>query len=253
MPIQINLLAEAQAAEEMRRRDPVKRSLLGCGAVIALALVWCLFTQWQIFRANAAFQKNEARWKSMEARHTEVTGNLKKSNEIERKLAALARLSTNRFLLGSALNALQQTMVDKVQAMRLKTDQVFTYVEPVPAKTNSSKVIPGKPAAAIEKVAITIEAKDWRPADQNYNKYKEAIAKANVQSPTKVEGSNPLNAKPSSQNPKSNEEKGPSAQAPRSELRLTSLSKPTYDPSDPVAAYVTFTLELQLPEIRRNE
>jgi len=27
MPIRINLLAEAQAAEDLRRRDPVKRSV----------------------------------------------------------------------------------------------------------------------------------------------------------------------------------------------------------------------------------
>ena len=33
MPIRLNLLAEAQEAEEMRRQDPVKRALLvGSGA-----------------------------------------------------------------------------------------------------------------------------------------------------------------------------------------------------------------------------
>ncbi len=35
MPIRLNLLAEAQAAEEMRRRDPVKRALWLAGLIIA--------------------------------------------------------------------------------------------------------------------------------------------------------------------------------------------------------------------------
>ena len=226
MPIQINLLAEVQAAEELRRRDPVKRFLLGSALVIGLILLWCVTVQAQILRAYAEFARNEARWKAMEKKHADVVGNLKKSGEIERKLLALDRLSTNRFLVGSALDALQQTVVDKVQAVRVKTEQVFTFVEPVPAKTNDTKVIPGKPAASIEKVAITIEAKDWRPVDQNYNKFKEAIAKYPIFQ---------MNlARPDA-------------------LRLTSLSKPSYDPSDPVAAFVMFTLEMQFPEIRRNE
>lgn len=226
MPIDINLLAEAQAAEELRRRDPAKRSLLVSTAVIGLILLWCLVVQVQILRANAEFKTNEARWKGMEKKHAEVTEDLKKSGDIERKLGALDRLSTNRFLLGSTLDALQQTVVDKVQAVRLKTEQVFTSVEAVAAKTNASKVVPGKPAAAIEKVLITIEAKDWRPVDQNYNKFKEAIAKYPIFQTNLAKAD---------------------------ALRLTSLSKPSYDPSDPVAAFVMFTLEMQFPEIRRHE
>jgi len=226
MPIHINLLAEAQAAEELRRRDPVKRSLQLSGVTIGLILLWCIAAQAQIMRANAEFKRNESRWDAIANKHAEVTANLAKSGEIERNLIALDRLSTNRFLMGSTLDALQRIVVDKVQAVRVKTDQVFTFIEPVAAKTNASKVTPGKPAAAVEKTAITIEAKDWRPGDQNYNKFKEEIAKYPIFQ-TNL-------SKPDS-------------------LRLTSLSKPSYDPSDPVAAFVTFTLEMQFPEIRRHE
>ena len=245
MPIHLNLLAEAQAAEELRRRDPVKRFLLASATVIGLILLWCLAVQGQILRANAELNRSQGRWKAMEKKHAEVTGNLTKSGEIERKLVALDRLSTNRFLLGSALDALQQTVVDKVQAVRVKTEQVFTYIEPVPPKTNDTKVIAGKPAASVEKLAITIEAKDWRPVDQNYNKFKEALA---LSSKFKVQGSKSetLNLKPETLNT-------PPLNSPFPVPRLVSLSKPSYDPSDPVAAYVMFTLEMQFPEIRRNE
>lgn len=226
MPIHINLLAEAQAAEDLRRRDPVKRAWLGGSFAVALVLVWCLTVQARIMRANSEYKGHEARWNAMEKKHTAVTDDLKNAAVVERKLDALDRLSTNRFLWGSTLNALQQTVVNQVQAVRLKTVQTFSVVEPVLAKTSAGKTTPGKPAEAIEKIMITVEAKDWNPVQQNYNKYKEAIAKF------------------------------PAFQtnlAKADSLRLTSLSKPSYDPSDPVRAFVLFTLEMQFPEIHRHE
>ena len=226
MPICINLLAEAQVVEDLRRRDPVKRSLWAGGVLISLVLVWCLIVQTRIITANSEFSKHEGRWKAIEKKHTGVTDDLKKTAGIERKLSALHRLSTNRFLWGSTLNVLQQTVVDQVQVVRLKTEQSFTYVEPVATKTNLTKVIPGKPAAAVEKIAITVDAKDWDPTKQNYNKLKEAIAKF------------------------------PSFQtnfAKSDALRLTSLSKPSLDLNDGASPFVRFTLEMQFPEIRRHE
>ena len=229
MPIRINLLAEAQAAEEMRRRDPVKRTLFGAAFVVGLVLLWSLTVQARIMRANSELRNQEAQWQAMEKRHTSVTGNLKKSAEIERKLAALNRLSANRFLLGSTLNALQQTVADQVHATRVKIEQGFTLIEAVPAKTNDTKTTAGKPAATIEKIAIRVEAKDGNPAEQNYNKFKESIAKFPAFQTIPLNGTNQLS------------------------LRLTSLSKPSFDPGDPTHPYVMFTLELQFPEVRRNE
>jgi hypothetical protein len=225
MPISINLLAEAQAAEEMRRRDPVKRTISISILLVALVIVWSISIQARIMRASSEMRREEAKWKAMEGRHAEVTDNLKKSAQIEMKLAALKRISTNRFFVGTLLNSLQQTMVDDVQAVRIKTDQTFTFVEGTPARTNSHKITPGKPPATIEKVSVVIEAKDWNPVQQNYNKLKEAIAKFPAF--------------------KTNLAKADS-------LRLTSLSKPSYDPSDPLRPFVTFTLEMQYPEVRRE-
>ena len=226
MPIRINLLAEAQAAEDLRRRDPVKRTIWGAGFVISLVLLWCLWVQLQIMQANSEFKKHQAHWTSIEKKHTAVTDNLKESAVIERKLDSLNRLSTNRFLWGSTLNALQQTVVNQVQAVRVKTEQSYLYVEPVAAKTNSTKTVAAKPPTAVEKIKIVIEAKDWNPAEQNYNKYKEAIAKfSHFQTNL----------------------------ATADALRLTSLSKPAFDPSDPARPFVMFTLEMQYPEVRRNE
>ncbi len=231
MPIRINLLAEAQAAEDLRRRDPAKRSAIVAVSLIVLALLWCLTVQARILRANSDLKKQEAHWKSIEKPHAEVTEDLKKSAAVERKLASLNRLSTNRFLLGSLLNTFQKTTVEEVQTVRLKTEQTFTAIDPVAAKATAGKATAGKagqakPAAAVEKIILALEARDWNPGGQNYNKFKEAIAKY------------------------------PSFQTnlvKKDALRLTSLSKPMVDPNDPVKPFVTFTLEMQFPEIRRDE
>lgn len=227
MPISINLLAETQAAEDMRRRDPVKRSIWIAGFFIALVLLWCLWIQGKIIQASSELNKHQAHWKSIEKKHAAVTDGLKESGAIERKLASLNRLSTNRFLWGSTLNALQQTVVDQVQTVRLRGQQVFTFIDGTPAKTTSTKPTPAKPSTAVEKITLTIEAKDWNPAEQNYNKFKESLAKF-----------------PYFQSSLTNR---PDA------LRLTSLSKPAFDPSEPLRPFVTFTLEMQYPEVSRNE
>ena len=47
MPIRINLLAEAKAAEELRRHDPVKRVIFVGALAVALTLVWSSSLQLQ--------------------------------------------------------------------------------------------------------------------------------------------------------------------------------------------------------------
>ena len=60
MPIRLNLLAEAQAAEEMRRRDPVKRALWVAALIVALMLVWSSYLQLRATLANSVVTRIEA-------------------------------------------------------------------------------------------------------------------------------------------------------------------------------------------------
>ncbi len=226
MPISINLLAEAQAAEEQRRRDPVKRTIWVAGFAVSLILLWSLSLQFRIINSNSDLKKQQDQWSAEEKKAGATTEYLKRTAAIEQKLAALQRLSTNRFYYGSTLNALQQTVVDNIQAVRVKTEQSYANVEAVPAKVAAGKTVPGKPAASVEKVTLIVEAKDLNPSDLNYNKYKEALTKFPYFQ------TNLLKA---------------------DALRLTALSKPTADPGDSSRSYVMFTLEMQYPEISRNE
>ena len=138
--IRINLLAESQAAEERRLRDPAKRAVWIAGFAIALVLLWSLSIQFKISRAQSELTRQEKYWASNEPKHRAATETLKNTAAIEQKLAALNRLSTNRFFYGSTLNALQLSVVDPVQVLRLKFNQSFTFVEgSAPVKVQSSK------------------------------------------------------------------------------------------------------------------
>ena len=146
---------------------------------------------------------------------------------MERKLASLSRLSTNRFLWANALDALQQTMANQIVVTRIKTEQVYTVTEPIPPKQGAVGMIPGKPGNSVEKTILLIEARDYgNPSEQNYNKFKAGIA-----------------AFPYFQ-----------SRLPRSEaVRLTSLSQPATDASEGGRSFITFTIECQFPEVKRDE
>ena len=180
MPIKLNLLAEAQAAEEMRRKDPVKRGLYVGGFIVSIVIVWALTLQAKILAAKSNLGSFETQWKSIEKDYQKAVESRRKSLEIEEKLGSLARLTTNRFLWGTALNGVQQTLngIDDVQVIRLKTEQTYVLQEEVKARTNSTQTIPGRPANSTEKVKMVIEGMDFttqQPGGQ-VNRYKESIA-----------------------------------------------------------------------------
>jgi len=180
MPIRINLLAEQQAAEELRRRDPVKRAIWLSGFLVGVVVAWSGYLQFKLMAAMREVNRKEAEWKIMEPDYTKVTSNLNKVAEAERKWAALQALATNRFLWASPLNALQYVMlaVDDIQVTRLKTDQTYLFIDAVKPTTNTSgSPVRGRPAMAREKILLTIDGKDSskNPGDK-IRKFQEQIA-----------------------------------------------------------------------------
>ena len=128
MPIRINLLAEAQAAEELRRKDPVKKAFVVAGLVIGLVLFWSSTLQIKIISEKGHLNQLEAKWSSIEKSYKVAVDTRRQSLEAEQKIASLHRYTTNRFLLGTVLNALQKTASgnEDVQVVRLKTEQSYT-------------------------------------------------------------------------------------------------------------------------------
>jgi hypothetical protein len=177
MPIRLNLLAEAQAAEEERRRDPVKRAVWLVALIIALMLAWSSYLQLRNTLANSEVTQVEVQINSRTNEYSIVLDSQNKIANIERKLEALRRLSTDRLLQGTLLGALQKTTVSDVQLLRLSVDQTYVFVEGAKARTNDANVlIPAKPPTQTEKILLTLEGVDSsaNPGD-GLNKYKDAL------------------------------------------------------------------------------
>src|SRR2546428_9334509 len=129
MPIRLNLLAEAQAAEEMRRRDPVKRALWVAALLVSLVLAWSSWLQLKAMMANQELTQVQAQMGAYTNEYQQVLTNQRKTDEIKQKLAALRQLSANRFLQASLLNALQQATVEDVQLIHFTTEQSYALTE----------------------------------------------------------------------------------------------------------------------------
>ena len=177
MPIRLNLLAEAQAAEQLRRRDPVKRAIWIAALLVAVMLAWSSSLQFKVMLANSELNRVEGQMNAHTNEYQQVLANQNRTTDINDRLAKLRLLATARFLNASVLNALQQTLVDDVQLVRFKAEQTCLYTEGTKAHTNEDRIIPGTPAKSVEKVVITLEGSDSsrNPGDQ-VNKFQQTVA-----------------------------------------------------------------------------
>jgi hypothetical protein len=178
MPIRLNLLAEAQAAEEARRRDPVKRAAWVAALIIVAILVWSSSLQLKAILIKSEVSRLEGQINTHSNEYRTVLDNQNKAADVKNKLQALRSLSANRLLQGTLLNALQKTTVEDVQLVRLRVEQSYACVEGTKPHTNDAGVlIPGKLPTNTEKILLTLEGADSsaNPGDQ-LNKYKDALA-----------------------------------------------------------------------------
>jgi hypothetical protein len=177
MPIHINLLAEAQIAEDLRRRDPVKRAIYGGVFFIVLALVWSSSLQLAVVISKNDLAQVQSEITARTNAWQNVLADQKKVFSARAKIESLQKLTSSRFLQGNFLNALQQLDLTGVQLTRARVDQSYFNVQGVPNQTNNNHVILGHPASTTEKIVVSLDAKDISasPGDQ-VNKFKEAVA-----------------------------------------------------------------------------
>jgi hypothetical protein len=171
MPIRINLLAEAQAAEEMRRKDPVKRSIWLGGFIVFVVLLMCATLQFKIMAARSEVGSFGMSWKTIEKQVQEVNDHRNSTRELERKLSALEQFTTNRMLWANALDAFQNTAIDGVQLVRIRTEQIFTLNEEIKPR---DAAVPTRPASVTEKIVVHVEGKDFKAGDQ-VPRFKESL------------------------------------------------------------------------------
>lgn len=223
MPIRLNLLAEAQAAEEQRRRDPVKRFIWFAVLLVIAMLVWSSSIQVKVMMSRGELSQKEGKVASLTNEYVTVLSENAKAKDTREKIGALHQLATNRFLNGSLLDALQRSTVENVQLTRLKVDQTYFLTPEVKGRTNAGRVTPVKPATIAEKTLIILDAKDSSPSPgDQVNRLRSAIS-TNSFFTTLLGKTN--------------------------ELLLTKLSQPQGLPGEP--AFVTFTLEGRIPDKTR--
>src|ERR1039457_2707275 len=144
MPIRINLLAEAIAVEDLRRRDPVKRAMFIGAFLVALSLVWFSSIWLTYILKKQELNQIQAEIQTHTNDFALVQNNLKKIADVQKRMDALDQLSAARFLQGNLMNGLQLTYVPNVQLNRLRIDQTYTATPAVPAKTRSEERRVGK-------------------------------------------------------------------------------------------------------------
>jgi hypothetical protein len=185
MPIKINLLAEAQIVEDLRRRDPVKRAIFAGLILVVLALVWSSSQQLKVVINKSELNRVESKIQARTNEWQTVLDNQKKISDARVKLDALQKLSAARFLQGNLLNGLQQLNFDGVQLADLKVSQTYfrqaatSAKEPADSDKSGGKSRPaeGRAATTTEKIIVTLDARDVSasPGDQ-VNKFKENLA-----------------------------------------------------------------------------
>jgi hypothetical protein len=177
MPIRINLLAEAKIAEDLRRRDPVKRTIFIGVFLVVFFLVWSSSLQLELIISKKDLSRVQTEIMTRTNDFQTALVNQRKVTEIKGKLALLERLSNSRFLQGNCLNAIQMTTMDGVQLMRMRLNQTYSSTPAVANKTENGRVIAGHPGTATQKVTLVLDARDFSasPGDA-VDKFKEKIA-----------------------------------------------------------------------------
>ena len=176
MPIRLNLLAEAQANEDMRRRDPAKRVIWAAVLLILSMLVWSSSLLLKGVLAKKDLSTLQTQMNSRTNQYKDILDNQKKVTDSKMKLGALHQLATNRFLNGTLLNALQQTTIDDVHLVHVRVEQIYVPMEETKSRTNASKVVATKASNVMEKIIVTLEGKDESPSGDQYEKLKDALA-----------------------------------------------------------------------------
>jgi hypothetical protein len=173
MPIRINLLAESQAMEESRRKDPVKRAIWVGVFLVFLMLLWSSMLLFKGMIVRSEMGRVQGLIALNAKAYDAATQNQKKLDNALLKLHSLRQLATNRFLNGTILNALQQGTVDDVQLARFRADESYTVNEPGKPKEGER----AKPTTVTEKIVLTMDARDaGANAGDQINTFKAKIA-----------------------------------------------------------------------------
>jgi len=162
--IRVNLLAEALAEEELRRKDPVKRAYIAAGLLVALTVGWLLYAQKQATKAVDLVAELDLKWTKLRPRCADVTNNRVRTREIDRViLPSLNRLSTNRFLWSHVLDALQYSMITNIEVTELQGRHSYSNKSYVVDVLGRAIAGPPRVTSVTETVTLMLTCRDYAP------------------------------------------------------------------------------------------
>lgn len=208
----------------MRRRDPVKRAIMGAIGVVVLMAFWIGANYVRLSKATSAMNEQQAKFDGLEKGFKTAQANEKLTGELKAKQQSLQELASIRVLWAPMLDALQKSIVTNVSVMRVRTMQNYQFTEAVKAKPGTT--VKAKPAKSTESVSIVIDARDYGdPSQQNYTRFKDSIANNEF---FKKMIPNPNN------------------------IKLKELSPPQSDPLDSTRSFQAFSIECRFPDKERE-
>jgi Tfp pilus assembly PilM family ATPase len=218
--VRMNLLAEQQEAAALSRRDPIRWGSWAAALLILVFFCWGVLLRLKVANADADLKRYERQLASLPKNSKEVMANSRKAGGIERTLACLDQIVSNRFLWASPLNALQFTIGDNIQLIRLKMQEEIVNQAGAKPGTNSNKAASGKLGISTGKITLTLQGKHFGepPAAERFI---ESI------------GSFPY----FKENLRNTEP-----------IRLVNISPQRVDPTDSSKAFILFTIECRFAE-----
>jgi hypothetical protein len=125
MPIRINLLAEQQAAEEARRKDPVKRAIWIGSVLVFATIVWAMMEHLELTQRRSELTNLEAQFKKADDSARRVRDTLAEAGDLEDRIRALEKYSTNRILWASTLDGFQKASMEQIRFKAIETNQRY--------------------------------------------------------------------------------------------------------------------------------
>lgn len=157
----INLLAEEQEAEEMRRRNPVRRGLVAAGLIcfVMLSLAGVFWLRDHVKKLE--LQGAESELQGLEKGVDQVLQYSRQAGASERTALALDEQAANRSLWALPLSALQYVSVKEIQVVRLSIRQTLIRPPPAAPRPKEERAAAVKPQPTSERLILTLEAKNY--------------------------------------------------------------------------------------------
>lgn len=173
--VPLNLIAEDIEARQRRRRDPVRHVAIAACLIIAVLLGWAGQVKVRLWSVESELKRDKAEREQWERMRREISLAKGRLAEANRTFDAMQTHYTNRFVFGSALNALQQAAMDDIQLTRLILQETVLNVEAKKAISEKNLSVPRKPGFSTEKVSLTLQAKNFAGPEER-EKFIEKIA-----------------------------------------------------------------------------